>query len=78
MAVESNKTLYNLNFGENPGGTMLCVMGRQNPALLPHSALHFVFASATLVAPDIDGIPVYYILFNVQCHSKYYIAACVL
>ena len=69
MAVESSKTLYNLDFRENPGGTMLCVTGRQNLTLLPHRALQFVFASSTLVAPDIDDIPVYYILFNVQCHS---------
>lgn len=77
MAVESSKTQYNLDFGENPGGTMLCVTARQNLTLLPHSALHFVFASSTLVAPDIDDIPVYYVLFNVQCYSSYYIAACV-
>lgn len=38
------------------------VTKRQIMTLLPHSALCFVFASSTFVAPEMNDTPVHYVI----------------
>lgn len=76
VAVENSKTLYNLDFGENPGGTMLCVTEKQNPTLLPRSALYLVFATSMHVSPDTGDTPVYYSTCSVVCNITLQLVHC--